>query len=41
LEVKNLIDSIDLDSLPSIVHTIVENVATLVEVTRKQAKTAG
>lgn len=41
LEVKNLIDSIDLDSLPSIVHTIVENVATLVEVTRKQEKTAG
>ncbi|WP_286261144.1 ubiquinone anaerobic biosynthesis accessory factor UbiT [Thalassotalea atypica] len=38
LEVKNLIDSIDLDNLPSIVHYFVENAAGMIEHTRNEEK---
>ena len=36
LEVKNLIDSVDLDSLPSFVHRLVQGTATYIDETRMQ-----
>lgn len=36
LEVKNLIDSIDLDSLPSVVHRFVEHSAQVIKTTRNE-----
>ena len=38
LEVKNLIDSIDLENLPSVVHYLVENTAQVIEQTRDDEK---
>ena len=38
LEVKNLIDAIDLDQLPSSIHTIVDGCATLLQETKDEIK---
>ena len=39
LEVKNLIDAIDLEQLPSTIHTIVDTCATLLQQTQDELKT--
>jgi len=36
LEVKNLIDALDIEQLPSVVHKIVKNCATTLQQTRTQ-----
>lgn len=40
LEVKNLIDAIDLDNLPSSVHRVIDALAGMIELTNQETKTS-